>query len=124
MTNGIGTIPAAHFKRENMNSSTHLRIIAALLIGLPMTAQADTYLDWSENISKASRGLTLCNKEREKSLAGNLQPRDKKRLTEVAAHQCKIFKGVFDTTMLAARGNISGMDKPLADYHDAVMLTF
>ncbi len=57
----------------------------------------------------------------ERSLSGKLSESQKRATLKEAEQRCRVLKGVFESTMLAARTNVKGMDKPLADYHDAMV---
>lgn len=98
-------------------------VLAATILA-PMAVLGDSYFDWENEIAKASQGLVVCMDGYERSLSGRLPEDEKKRLAITARENCRVLKQVFNITMLTARSNISGFEKPLGDYHHAMLETF
>ena len=99
-----------------------IALFAALLT--TAYAQADPYLDWAGEVEKASKGLSVCIDTYASAIQGNRPEKDQPLRLANARRTCEILKIGFDTTMLAVCTRVENMDKPLANYHEAVLQTF
>lgn len=93
----------------------------SMVIGAP--AQADPYRVWSDQVMKATKGLEVCASAYWDAVGGRNEGEWKRFLPE-ATRTCKVMKSSFNTTMLATRTNVNGMDDILKSYHLAGLAAF
>ena len=87
----------------------------SMVIGAP--AQADPYRMWSDEVSKATKGLGICAEAYSDAIGhGRTNAEIAKRLPE-ARQTCGVMKIGFDTTMLTVRKHVNGIDGVLSSYH-------
>lgn len=84
----------------------------------------DTYIQWQPQISKATNGLFVCMDLYERALSGKNSESARRTKLKEADQRCRVLQSVFDTTMLTARSNITGMEKSLGDFHEAMISMF
>jgi len=101
------------------------QLLAAVLANSCFVSSAlgDPYRIWSEQVMKATKGLEVCASTYWDAVGGRNESEWKKFLPD-ATYTCKVMKATFNSTMLAARTNVNGMDDILKSYHLAGMAAF
>lgn len=104
--------------------SIQAKTIYLILVGLTtLSANADPYRDWSDEVMKATKGLKICSTAYWDAIGGKHEDEWKKYLPD-ATRTCGVMKMGFNTTMLVVRKNVNGMDDILKTYHSMVLAAF
>jgi len=99
-------------------------VLTVVLFTTFSNAHADPYRLWSDEVSKATKGLSICADSYKESLGHGRTTQEIKKHLAKASRTCAVLKTKFDTTMLTVRSNVNGIDGPLASYHRLVLEGF
>lgn len=83
-------------------------------------AWADSYLDWAEQVSKATKGLQICKDAYSDAIGYGRTESERAKYLPEARRICGVMKIGFDTTMLTVRQQVDEMPDVLKAYHQLV----
>ena len=99
-------------------------ISAILYFVTAFSAHADPYRMWADEVNKATKGLSICREAYSKAIGYGRSEAEMKRHLTQAVGTCSVLKTHFDTTMLAVKLNVNGMDEALDAYQQLVKAAF
>lgn len=100
-------------------------LISGMLACIPFFgAHADPYRMWASEVSKATKGLSICREAYSKAVGFGRSESEMRKQVAEALNTCAVLKSHFETTMLAVKMNVNGIDEPLESYSQLVRAGF